>query len=161
MIMKNKKRSIVNFGAFFCIAAVVAVLGVYMVNTGAISRVEPVTVSLDAPLVVVVNSGGMCADGVCYREAIIYKDGTIKGDSIEGTTSLTTSQTKTLNKLVEEWDPSVLQVDDNAFCQSYADGNDLGIKLPTSENPEELYNFCWYENSQSVPLFDFVSSLRI
>lgn len=157
--MKPKKSFLVNFSAFAVFAVVVAVLGTYLWSTEAVtfnSRGHETVQGSDDPLLVIAYRGGLCADGVCSQEKTIYQNGEVSTGA-----RLTDTELKQLNTLIEQWDPSQLVIDGNAFCQSYVDGMDTSIRLPTSPRSDEEYTFCHYKNSQEVPLFSFITYLDI
>lgn len=110
--------------------------------------------SAHTPLVKIQYSGGMCPEGPCFGEEVIYADGSVSDGE-----NLSSEELDALKQEIHRWDPQQLIPDPNAFCSSWVDGQDISFVFPTSASPEEAYTTCQYSNSQEVRLFILISEL--
>ncbi len=85
------------------------------------------------PLLVIGSTGGMCAEGPCGSSFTIYSDGSTSDDELSFKAEPIVSAIKQ-SKLRD------LPEDPEAFCQSFVDGTDLTIEVPSWG--EEVYTVC-------------------
>jgi hypothetical protein len=98
------------------------------------------------------TSGGLCQNGGCYHETILYDNGDF------GKKHLSKEQVSTLKNLIASTNFDAYQKNPKAFCQSYLDGSDLGYVFPQKDGDRNLV-LCQYSIPKNDPLFSYLNSL--
>lgn len=103
---------------------------------------------------VVSTSGGLCRQGLCQSETILYGDGRFGED-----TQFSKSEVSELRSLIAESDlrndlvPAV-----DYLCPSAYDGSDISYSFP-SKYDSDVFTLCTYENPESNELIGYMQDL--
>lgn len=103
---------------------------------------------------VVSTSGGLCREGMCHSEAILYGDGRFGED-----TQFSKAEVDELRSLIAASDlrndlvPAV-----DYLCPSAYDGSDVSYSFP-SKYGDEKFTLCTYENPEGNELIGYLQDL--
>ena len=115
--LKSKKLIFVLAGVI-SIALIVATTW-FVTSGGFVSTLNKGTV------MVVGYQGGLCPEGECSVEYKLYENGVFEGHK-----KVSVDEVAKLKQVLNQTDFLQYSLDENAFCQSYADGQDLVLKFP-------------------------------